>query len=332
MGGRRAIFLATALATAALVAAGCSSSGSGSSSPGTSAATTASQSVSSLTKIRIATNNANGQLPVQVALKEGIFKKHGLDATVTVVPNIIVIPPALGKTYDLGYTAGPILITAVANGLPIEAVVGNEVETSDPTTQITHLLAAKDIKDIKQLKGKAIGAATLTGTLNLATKGKLAVAGVDPASVRYVQVNTPVMLDQLRAGRVAAVELQQPYLGVGIKEGFTDLGDLVGPAMGYPTVMTYYLATKSWVSGHASAVQAFREALTEAMQWIKQNPDQARAMLAKLTGITVEQAKSIGLGGFSTDISGPAVKKWGDLMEKYAGFDKQVDYDAMVAK
>lgn len=281
-----------------------------------------------LVDVRVATNNAVGQLSVVIGIQEGIFEKHGLKVAQTVIPNITLIPAAVGKTFDFGYSVGPIAISAVHSGLPLVAVTGLEIQDEQNTP--THLLGAKNIKKVTDLKGKTIGAATLNGTLHLATLAMLRANGVNPADVKAVQMNTPVMLDQLRAGKVDAVELQVPYLGVGIAEGFTDLGEMVGPAMGLPTVMTYYVADKAWAQQNKDTVINFRKALDETNKWILDNPKVATAAIAKATGLSDELVKDIPLGQFKTALTAADIEKWGKLMKQEAGFTGEVNYSEMV--
>ena len=244
------------------------------------------------------------------------------------IPNITLIPAAVGKTFDFGYSVGPIAISAVHSGLPLVAVTGLEIQDEQNTP--THLLGAKNIKKVTDLKGKTIGAATLNGTLHLATLAMLRANGVNPADVKAVQMNTPVMLDQLRAGKVDAVELQVPYLGVGIAEGFTDLGEMVGPAMGLPTVMTYYVADKAWAQQNKDTVINFRKALDETNKWILDNPKVATAAIAKATGLSEDLVKDIPLGQFKTALTAADIEKWGKLMKQEAGFTGEVNYSEMV--
>src|SRR5258708_11050686 len=90
------------------------------------------------------------------------------------------------------------------------------------------------IKSIADLKGKTIGAPTLTGNINLATKAWLRASGVDPASVRFVQVPTPNMIDQLGAGLIDAAELIAPFDTLAMAKGFNNVGDPIPTALGLP--------------------------------------------------------------------------------------------------
>jgi NitT/TauT family transport system substrate-binding protein len=68
-------------------------------------------------------------LPALVAKDEGIFDANGLDVTFTKFPNIVHLPPTLGRQFDLVPTTAPDLLNAVASGLNLAAVAGETLET-----------------------------------------------------------------------------------------------------------------------------------------------------------------------------------------------------------
>jgi ABC-type nitrate/sulfonate/bicarbonate transport system substrate-binding protein len=68
-------------------------------------------------------------LPALVAKDEGIFDANGLDVTFTKFPNIVHLPPTLGRQFDLVPTTAPDLLNAVASGLNLAAFAGETLET-----------------------------------------------------------------------------------------------------------------------------------------------------------------------------------------------------------
>jgi NitT/TauT family transport system substrate-binding protein len=53
-------------------------------------------------------------LPALIAKDEGFFDANGLDVTFTKFPNIVHLPPTLGRQFDLVPTTAPDLLNAVA--------------------------------------------------------------------------------------------------------------------------------------------------------------------------------------------------------------------------
>ena len=164
-------------------------------------------------------------LPAWVALDTGIFAKHGLAVTLTQIQNLSLLPGTVGRQFEFAASTPTDLLKAVAGGLDVVASAGQAIEVkSNPTTQV---IVRKDgnVKTIQDLKGKAIAAPTLGAVIHVATLYWLKKNGVDPSSIRGVEVPFPNMGDQLKAGNVDAVEALEPFVGALLAAGNVSLGD-----------------------------------------------------------------------------------------------------------
>lgn len=281
-------------------------------------------------EIRIALNNTSDSLAVVVANQQGFFAKRGLKVLPKTLNDISLVPSLLGRQYDVGISVAPIMIRSAAGRLPIVAISGNTGDTAED--QEVQIFVRPDIADMKQLQGKRIAAPTLTGNINIATKAWLGKNGVDPDAEQFVQVPTPNMLDQLRAGQVDAVELIHPFISLAKQAGMRSLGD-PERALGEDYVgNTYWVANSSWASANRTEVSAFKAALDEAAQWIRANTEQAYQTSAAYTKVSVPQAKLAPLSGYSTGISADDLKTWGDAMREFGDFGAKPDYGKMIFK
>lgn len=315
MKGTRTAALGAALLAGALALTGC---GSGATPSGSAGGGT----------VRIALNNTNDSLPVAVAEQQGFFAKHGIKVTTKTLSDISLVPSLLGKQYDIGISVAPIMIRSKASGVPIVAVSGNSGDS--PEDQELQVFTRPDTTDVKQLQGKRIGTPTLTGNLNIATRTWLAANGVDPNSEQFVQVPTPNMLDQLKAGRVDAVEVIPPFITLAQQAGMHSLGDPERALSDSYVGGTYWTADSSWATSNANVVNEFKGAIADADQWIKANPDQAYQASADYTKVSLDQAKLAPLSNYGTDITASDLKIWGDAMKKNGGFEGNVDYNTLV--
>jgi NitT/TauT family transport system substrate-binding protein len=305
---------AALLAGGSLVLAGCSSD--------------ASHSASADGTVRIIMNNTNDALDVVVAEQQGFFTRHGVKVSTKTTNDVSQVPSLLGSQYDIGFSVSPILIRAAAAGVPVVAVSGNDGDfPGDPSVEI---IVRKGITRVDQLKGKRIGSPTLTGNLNVATKAWLAQHGVDPKQEQYLQVATPNMLDQIKAGQLDAVQLIPPFVSLAKKAGFKSLGDpdkaLTKKSLGG----TYWIANSSWAEKHPDKVRAFRAALDDASRWVKDNQAKAYQVSADYTKVDPKLAKLSPLGPFTTDVKVADLKIWGEAMRKYGDFYNTVDYAGLV--
>ncbi len=152
-------------------------------------------------------------LPAWVAKEKGFFAAHGLDVTLSIAQNLSTLPGTVGKQFEFVPSTAPDLLKSVASGLDVVAVASEVFETEDNPS--THIIVARDsgIAGPKDLAGKLIATPTIGGVIHVSVLYWLKKNGVDPASVRAVEVPFPNMSDQLKAKRVDAVESLEPFAG-----------------------------------------------------------------------------------------------------------------------
>jgi NitT/TauT family transport system substrate-binding protein len=283
-------------------------------------------------KLRIAMNQSASSLPIIVAKRLGFFTKYGIIPIQTITPNITIVPPVLGKDFDVGFTVAPIAINAMNAGVDVKIVAGDNFNA--PNVQAAKLIARSDITSPQQLKGKTIAAVTLTGSLHLSTKAWLAKNGVNPNDVRFVQVPFASMLDQLKAGIVDAVESNYPFSYLMQKAGFHNLGDVENAIAPKGRSMdSFWLANGSWATSHRSVILAFRKALDGANKWMlknKHNGDLARKYAAIFLGLDPVTAKNLPLNCFTTQYTTSDLAFWGDLMKSQGGYTGSLDYSKLM--
>lgn len=279
-----------------------------------------------LVSLRVATDNVVGGLPILAGIGQGIFEKHGLTVTQEIAANITLIPAGLGKNYDIGESVGPIAISSANSGLPITVIAG-EALVAD-----SRLIASKNVSSPKDLEGKTVGAPTLAGNIHLSTLRYLSDQGVDISKVKFVQVPSPNMVDQLKSGLVDAVELQEPYLQIALDEGYVDLGRAMAEAVGKDTMTTFWIANKDWATANPEVVQKYNDALDESYAWIKDNQDDARALLQKFSGMSPELVSKVTLTQFQTKVPKNTMELWGKLMEEQGSFQPTIDYSDLIFK
>jgi NitT/TauT family transport system substrate-binding protein len=231
-------------------------------------------------------------LPAWVAKDKGLFEKNGLDVSLTATQNLSVLPGTLGRQFDVVPATPPDLIKAVAGGLDVVAVAGEAIETSGNPS--THLIVRADspIRSVQDLKGKVVATPTLGAIIHVSLLHSLKKNGIDPASIRAIEVPFPNMADQLKAGNVDAVEALEPFAGQLLAAGNRSIGDpllSVGEEVLYP----FWIAQSPWAESHRKVIEAWVASLEQAKEFIDANPDEARAILAKYTKLPAPVVEKI---------------------------------------
>jgi NitT/TauT family transport system substrate-binding protein len=167
---------------------------------------------------------------------------------------MVQVNPRLGAMAvmngDLDFTStfGSTL-RGVLQGLPLKFVAVS-VKKSEH-----FLVARRDIKDVRELRGKKIGVSTLLGTDQTAAEEILRAKGFNPAELQILAVgDAPLRAQALRAGMVDASSISSPHDLILKDEGFNVLGG--------PEDVKHALPTSGVAVGH--------RALQEKPQLVKQ--------------------------------------------------------------
>lgn len=245
-----------------------------------------------LKKIRAAYVPAVTWLPVRVAKDKGFFEKRGLDVSLTLIQNLSLLPGTVGKQFEFAASTGPDLIKAVANGIDVAAVAGEVYETKN--NQTTQLVVMKDspIKSIADLKGKVVATPSIGAIIHVSVLHWLKASHLDPNSVRAVEVPFPNMADQLRAGRIDAAEMIDPFARQMMAADGRTLGDPV-LSVGDDVLFPFWIAERSWAEKNPEILKAWIEGLEEGRAFIHSNPSEARAILSEYTKLPTAVVEKI---------------------------------------
>ena len=206
------------------------------------------------------------------------------------------LPGTLGKQFDLAPTTAPDMLNAIANGINLAAVVGDTIETSAKKSYEVLVRDGSPIKSPKDLTGKRIAGPGVGSVMHVALVDWVKKDGGDPSGIVGVEVPFPNMADQLKAGRVDAVEQLQPFVGAMLANGFRSLGDPL-LKISDPVLFPFWIADADWARGHKDVLKKFRTSLEAACSH-QSDPDKARAILTKYTGLPEQVVARIPFPGY----------------------------------
>lgn len=309
----------------ALVALACGGDGDGTSSGAQGADSTAAGPA----KLRVSFVPATTVLPLHVAKEKGIFERNNLDVTLEQAANISDIPATLGRQFDIALATATDLIRAGGAGLDVVQVAGNTISSkANPFAQII-VPANSGITDVAQLKDKTIGTPTLSGVIHAGVLWAAKQKGVNPDSIRGVEAPSPNLPDQLKAGRLDAVEALEPFATSLKRDGFVSIGDPFSP-IADPLATNFWMAQGSWAKANRPAIERFVQSLKEADTFIQQNNTEARQVLQAYTGMAAPVANSVALPTYNFDIRAQDLGRWVQVLKDIGQFDGKVDPNKLV--
>lgn len=296
--------LAASLATALVIAA-CGSSG-GAKPPA---------SGLEKTHLTVAALPIVDDAPLFLAIEKGYFKQQGLTVTPKVITqSTLALPDLLHGSVDIvgggnyvSYMEGQASGTFSLKIL----VAGTECK---PASFGVLALPSSGITSPAKLAGKTIAVNLTNNIQTLTANAALKADGVNPASVKYVVVPFPDMAAALKAGRVSAISVVEPFL-TGAEQMLGAkmvLSQCSGSLASFP--LSGYFATESWTQRFPHTAAAFQRAMEKAQAYADANPDAVRQVLPTYTKVTAAAAQHLVLNSFPATLSAAELQRVADLM------------------
>ena len=267
--------LALALAGTLLTAAGCSAPGQ----EGTSTASTAGMPAE---KTVLICSTWIGYAPLHLAAEKGFFEEEGLDVDIRLIENggdtkaaiIANQGQVLAQTLDTE-------VLAKSSGADIK-----EVLPLCDSNGGDGVVAKKEYHSLADLKGKTIAMDT-TGTPSLfwfnmmLEEQNLSMEDFDIKNMPAGDAGAAFV-----AGKVDAAVTWEPWLSKANETGF---GQTLYSSKDYPGVIVDTLAVRNdYAEQYPKAVQALIRAWFRAVEYAKENPDDANPIMAKSQGMSTE--------------------------------------------
>jgi NitT/TauT family transport system substrate-binding protein len=268
-------------------------------------------------------------LPAWVAKEKGFFAAHGLDVTLSIAQNLSTLPGTVGKQFEFVPSTAPDLLKSVASGLDVVAVASEVFETEDNPS--THVIVTKGsgIAGPKDLAGKLIATPTIGGVIHVSVLYWLKKNGVDPASVRAVEVPFPNMPDQLKARRVDAVESLEPFAGALLANGNVSIATPL-LSVGKDVLFPFWISQGEWARANLATIKAWIAALEDAKSFIETNPAEARKIMAQYTKLPEAVVQATPFPTYRFAIKPEDIQVWAAALEDVGQLDKEVDSSKLV--
>jgi len=263
---------------AALVFAGCrdTSGGGGDSKGGGSA---------SAKPIRIGFSTWNGYIGIVIGVKEGLFKKAGVDVKYTVVEDPVQRFNALKSgSLDAIATTPDTFSRTNAQGIKTVQVLGLDASVGGDG-----IVADNKIKTVADLKGTKVGvSAGSTSQWFLAYV--LDQDGMSLKDVEQVDMTSGDAGSAFATGKIPAAVTWEPWLS---KTQKNPDGHVVVSTEKYPTIITDQVGfDPGFLKQHPDSVRAFVKGYLAAVDFLHSNPDKALKDVTDYLGQSPEDIKA----------------------------------------
>lgn len=275
-------------------------------------------------KITVATVPGPAAAPLEVAVKNGLFRQHGVTVTVRDYKTIKDAYHALeaGQAAILNGDYADVFYQIAGGMGPKLRLIADGYDATSGTMEVL-TLPGSGIKTPQDLTGQAVatvphGLAPFAAnvpynTQTLATESVLQGDGVSPSSVIWKPMAPGNMVNALRNRSVAAIVATEPY----ILQAESTLGavELLDSCSGVTASvpLSGYFSTAAYAGRHAAALHAFQAGLYQAQANSAQR-GAVQAALKALPGMDAQYATLVDLGQYPTFLSVGQIQRVADLM------------------
>jgi NitT/TauT family transport system substrate-binding protein len=245
----------------------------------------ASAAADELKTIRILAVPTDGVKSTLYAQKNGLFRKHGIQAEVTAMGSGPAIFSALvGGSAEIGSGSLFPVFSAFSRGIPIRIIAPASLYTSDHADAFLVVQKDSPINVARDLNGKTLGSDAIKDTFSTATRAWVDLHGGDGSSLRELELKPTEQVAALDAGRIDSVVLKSPFLQAALATGkFRVLGkplDAIGPRF----LLSCWVASVDYITKNPDVVAGYQAALSEASKYTNAHQSQTTALVAAFTG------------------------------------------------
>src|SRR5512135_1952736 len=226
-----------------------------------------------------------GYAPLYLAKEKGFFQKRGVDVEVVVIesPADRRAAFAADKIQGMATTVDTHVMTAAAeNPIPVKQVLA-----LDDSHGGDGMVAKKEIKTIKDLKGKTVAAQLGAGASYFWLNYVLAQDGMKLGDLKAVDMKAGDAGAAFVAGKVDAAVTWEPWLS---KAKETPFGHVLLASDKTPGIIVDSLAFKpDFLKKRGADVKKIISAWNEAVKFAADSPQEADTIMAKFTGQKPEE-------------------------------------------
>jgi NitT/TauT family transport system substrate-binding protein len=246
------------------------------------AASLATAAAAQESKVAIGISGWTGFAPLTLAKEAGIFKKNGIDATITKIPQASRHLAIASGNVQCAATTVETWIVWNANG-----VATKQLFQLDKSYGADGMVVRNTTNSIKELKGKTV-AASAPGTAPYFTLAWfLKKNGMTVKDVTIVNLEPGPAAQAFIAGQNDAAMTYEPYLGqVRDKK---EAGKIIATTLDYPMVMDTFGCTPKYIADNGKAVAAIVKSYFEALDMIAKETDKANGIMGADVKQTAEQ-------------------------------------------
>jgi NitT/TauT family transport system substrate-binding protein len=257
------------------------------------------------TSVSVGLSGWTGFAPLTLAKEAGIFKKNGLDVTLTKIPQASRHLALASGDVQCAATTVETWIAWNANG-----VATKQIFQMDKSFGADGMVVRGDVAGIADLKGKSVAASAPGTSPYFVLAWMLKKNGLSIKDVKVVNMEPGPAAQAFVAGQNDAAMTYEPYLST--VRAAPDKGKIIATTLDYPVVMDTFGCTDAFLEKNPEAAKALAKSYFDALALIASDKDKSYEIM----GADVKQ---------SGEKFGESAQylKWQDQAANKVFFDKE---------
>lgn len=214
-----------------------------------------------------------------------IYQNAGIDLEITNLANSGAIVAALmGGSLDCGIGSPTGIAQARLSGLPLAIFAPAGMYSVDaPPNALLMVAKNSPIEKASDLAGKTIGTDLLKSVPQIGTILWLEKNGVDPSTVKWLELPFAAMADALQAGRIDAATIVEPALTAAYAtcRKLVDYNTAIAPRYFIST----WFSTEAWLNANSRLAHTLARAVEATSTWTAMHPSEALGILEQYSKI-----------------------------------------------
>ncbi|MDQ0997149.1 NitT/TauT family transport system substrate-binding protein [Phyllobacterium ifriqiyense] len=220
------------------------------------------------TAVSVGLSGWTGFAPLTLAKQAGIFKKNGLDVTLTKIPQASRHLALASGDVQCAATTVETWISWNANG-----VATKQIFQMDKSFGADGMVVRSDVNAIADLKGKSVAASAPGTSPYFVLAWMLKKNGLSIKDVKVVNMEPGPAAQAFVAGQNDAAMTYEPYLST--VRAAPDKGKIIATTLDYPAVMDTFGCTNEFLEKNPEAAKALAKSYFDALALIASDKDKS---------------------------------------------------------
>lgn len=262
--------------------------------------------------------------PVYLAEKEGFFKQEGLTVKFQQAQGgAALIPAMVGGNVQIAFSNYVSLFLAKNRGIDLNVIA--EGDRAKPGFSGVFTMPNSPIRTPADLAGKKVAVNTLNNVGDVAISAVLSQQGVDPKTLKFVEIPLPDMGPTMQRGEIDAAWVVEPFT-TSLKSTLKAraiIDPFTGPTDGM--AIAGYAVTKRFADQNPKTIAAFLRALDKATAAANADSSKVAEVVPTYTGIKADAASKFTLPEYTATPDAKALQRVADLMKQFGKLDQSLD-------